>query len=283
MNSTPSLYIPGSTFFHRLDSRTKLALAGGLVVIAFSFFNPTIPLAVFTLSLTLNMCATGTYVYRSPVVKMFYMIILLATILQGFANPVGRTPATCLGRELVLPFFGSLKLEGVYCGLVFGLRITGIALAGLLYVTTTHPTDMVQGLVKLGVPHRFGFMFLMSLQLMPIASREAGIIVAAQRARGLPDRSLLERLRGLVALFVPLAVGSIERVEITAMTLETRAYGTGRRPTPLTEAHFGTPDVVVLVLVAAAVVLALSTRILHGNITWMSGVRSWGGLFWPLM
>lgn len=282
MGSTPSLYLPGNSFFHRLDSRTKLGLVGALLIIAFSFFNPTVPLIVLALSLVLNMAATGGYVYRSPVAKMFYMLIVVATLLQGFANPLGKTPATIGGHALVLPFFGSLKLEGLYYGLVFGFRVTAIAMAGFLYVTTTHPTDMVQGLVKLGIPHRFGLMFLMSLQLIPIASREAKIIVAAQRARGLPDRSLIERLRGLVALFVPLAVGSLERVEITAMALESRGYGSGRRPTPLVPAQFGTRDLLVLALAAVAVILTLVVRFTQGNITWLHDVRGWGGLLWPL-
>ena len=151
---------------------------------------------------------------------------------------------------------------------MFWLRLSSIVLIAMLFVTTTSSAEIMRGLQKLGVPFRFCFMLTMSLQLIPITAREAGIIGSAQRARGLPEKNFIDKLKGLVPMFVPMVVSSLSRMETMSMALESRAFGNngaagGRHhpddrcycnPGPLREPELGIPGGLLEPRVAAAAV-----------------------------
>ena len=116
----------------------------------------------------------------------------------------------------------------------------------MLFVTTTSSAEIMRGLQKLGVPFRFCFMLTMSLQLIPITAREAGIIGSAQRARGLPEKNFIDKLKGLVPMFVPMVVSSLSRMETMSMALESRAFGNTKHPTEMTEIRVRPGDLALL-------------------------------------
>lgn len=280
MNSL-TLYQPGDSLFHRCDSRTKLALIVSFAICAFLFFNPIVPFALAVTGFVMNIIATGRYAWTNALTKVFVIIIVFFLIIHGFVNPLGKTPAHFFGFPISIPYFGSYSLEGAYYGLTFGFRVAAVALIALLYVSTTHPTEVVRGLVNLGIPYSFGFMILMSLQLIPISNREAKTIISAQRARGLVERTLWDRIKGLLPLFVPLVVSSLERMETMAMALEARAFGSKPKPTPLYEVNFSTKDIVLICLAFALLLLGIVVRIRFGSLDWMGQLQNWANIFWP--
>ncbi|OLN28569.1 energy-coupling factor transporter transmembrane component T family protein [Desulfosporosinus metallidurans] len=279
MNS-PTLYRPGKSVIHKFDSRSKLVWLICGLVLAFLFFNPVFPFCLLLVSLSINIIATGRYAITNTLTKMFILMVISFTIIHGFANPLGKTPALFLGHVISLPYFGPFTLEGAYFGLTSGFRVMAVALIGLLYVSTSHPSDLVRGLEKLGLSHKIGFMILMSLQLIPISARESQIIIAAQRSRGLVERNILDKIKGLIPLFVPLAVSSMERMETTAMALEARAFGISKNPTSLLDTSFGLKDIVSIILSVLIVVIAVIIRIKLGNFNWINNLHSWTNVLW---
>ncbi|KYH30795.1 energy-coupling factor transporter transmembrane component T family protein [Neomoorella mulderi] len=276
-----TLYQPGNSIFHYCDSRTKLVLILCFAVLAFLYFNPLIPLALMLVVLVLNVVATKSYALTNALTKLFLIIILFFLVIHGFTNPLGKTPAVFWGHPLTIPFFGTYTLEGAYYGLTFGFRIATVALITLLYVSTTHPIEVVRGLVKLGLPYNFGFMILMSLQLIPISNREAKTIISAQRARGLVEHNLWEKLKSLVPLFVPLVVSSLERMETMAMALEARGFGYTEHPTQLHEVKFTARDIIIIASAIILLVIGLVLRFKYGRLSWIDHLNSWGNIFWP--
>lgn len=280
MNGT-TLYQPGDSLFHRCDSRTKLVLIVSFAICAFMFFNPIVPFVLALTGFIMNVIANGRYAWTNTLTKVFMIIIVFFLIIHGFVNPLGKTPAQFLGHSISLPYFGTYSLEGAYYGLTFGFRVAAVALIALLYVSTTHPTEVVRGLVNLGIPYSFGFMLLMSLQLIPISNREARTIISAQRARGLIERTLWDKVKGLLPLFVPLVVSSLERMETMAMALEARAFGSKAKPTPLYDVNFSMKDVVLLCFAFVLIILCVVFRIKFGNLNWINNLQNWFSIFWP--
>lgn len=276
-----SLYQPGNSIFHCCDSRTKLLLIVCFAVLAFLYFNPLVPLALMLVALAMNGLATRSYALTNALTKLFLIIIFFFLIIHGFTNPLGKTPAMFWGHQLTIPFFGTYTLEGAYFGLTFGFRVATVALIALLYVSTTPPVEVVRGMVKLGLPYSFGFMILMSLQLIPISNREVKTIISAQRARGLVESSLLDKLKGLVPLFVPLVVSSLERMETMAMALESRGFGYTEQPTPLYEVRFSFKDIIIVAGAIVLLVVGLVLRFKYGKLSWIDQINSWGSIFWP--
>lgn len=171
-----TLYYPGTSFFHLCDCRVKLLLMLIFTVIAFLFYNPIVPAALFIAALLMNLSAIGTRTFKNFLFKMILVMMAFLLVLHGFANPNGSVPAQFWGHQLRIPFFGCYTVDGFYLGLVFWLRLSSIVLIAMLFVTTTSSAEIMRGLQKLGVPFRFCFMLTMSLQLIPITAREAGII-----------------------------------------------------------------------------------------------------------
>lgn len=239
------------------------------------FFDPVVPFCFMVLLMLLNISATGRYALKNSLVKLLAVIFLFSVVLHGFVNPNGKTPALFFGRPLHLPFFGTFTLEGVYFGATFGFRIGALMLAGLLYVSTTNPAEMVNGFSKLGLPYRFGFMILMSLQLIPISTREAGIILSAQRARGLVEKNIFDKIKGLIPLFIPLVVNSLERMETLSMSLESRAYGVNKHPTALFGVRFKRSDGLLCAIALAITLAAVLVRVRYGSLNWMGNLTGW--------
>lgn len=276
-----TLYQPGNSFFHNCDSRVKLFLMIVYAVVAFLFYNPVFPLILFIIGLLLNFMATGSYTVKNLLFKMIVIMMIFLIILHGFVNPQGKTSALFFGHILSIPYFGVYTIEGFYLGLVFWLRMSSIIFIAMLYLSTTSPGEMMNGLQKLGVPFKFCFMLSMSLQLIPISTREAKIIVSAQRARGLAEKNIIDKVKGLLPMFVPLVVSSLDRMETLSMSLESRAFGNTKHPTTLGDIKIRKIDVAILIFCIIFVIISVFIRIKYGEFNWVYQVKTWKDVFIP--
>ncbi len=276
-----TLYKPGNSFFHRCDSRIKLFILAVISVLSFLFYNPIIPMVLFVVTLSLNLVSTGSYTVKNFMFKMILVMMVFLIILHGFVNPGGKTPALFFGHELRIPYFGAYTIEGFYLALVFWFRMSTVILAAMLYITTTSPSEMMSGLQKLGVPFKFCFMLSMSLQLIPVSTREASVIASAQRARGLPEKTVADKFKGLLPMFVPLVVSSLDRMETLSMALESRAFGYSSHPTDLSEIRIRKADRAILTGGIVLLVLCIIIRIRYGQLNWVNTVKSWGDVWFP--
>ena len=114
-----TLYYPGTSFFHLCDCRVKLLLMLIFTVIAFLFYNPIVPAALFIAALLMNLSAIGTRTFKNFLFKMILVMMAFLLVLHGFANPNGSVPAQFWGHQLRIPFFGCYTVDGFYLGLVF--------------------------------------------------------------------------------------------------------------------------------------------------------------------
>lgn len=280
MKST--LYIPGDSLLHHLDPRTKMALMFAAMISVFIISNPIIPILVVIVLIVLLLRAVKGELFKNALVRFLPIIILSVTIIHGFVNPAGKTPVM-IGDVLInLPFFETMKWEGLYFGVMLAMRISAVFLASIVLVLTTTPVDLVSAISKLGVPYSYATMFGMSLQMIPTMQEEARIIIQAQRARALRENNFLEKVQALIPLFVPLAVGSMQRTETTAMVLEARAFGAPVKRTELREIKLGTLDYALMICFALFVAALIVIRIVYGPLTWIDSVRSFWGLFLPV-
>lgn len=276
-----TLYKPGNSFFHRCDSRIKLFILTVISVLSFLFYNPMIPMLLFLLTLSLNLLSTGSYTVKNFMFKMILVMMIFLIVLHGFVNPGGKTPALFFGHELHIPYFGAYTIEGFYLGLVFWFRMSTVILAAMLYITTTSPSEMMSGLQKIGIPFKFCFMLSMSLQLIPISTREASIIVSAQRARGLSEKTVTDKFKGLLPMFVPLVVSSLDRMETLSMALESRAFGYSNNPTDLSNIKIRKADWAILITGTILLILCITIRVRYGGLNWIHSVKSWSDIWFP--
>lgn len=252
-----TMYRPGNSFFHRLDPRTKLAWTLGVMIFSFLLFDVKVLFLTFVVSFALLIWSTGRYALKSLISRVALLIAIPQIIVHGCLNSVGVTPVLFMGQTASIPFLGPLKWEGVLFGLTYALRVLGMAFTAVLFVATTHPRDLVKGFEKLGLPFKYGFMILMSLQLIPEAIREMQIILDAQQSRGMRIKSFLERMRGLLPVLIPITIGSMQRVQMMSMALEARAYGAPVQRTELRDFRLHKADKIMLCAVSIMIVIGI--------------------------
>ncbi len=232
-------YIELGSLVHRLHPVTKLLLLGGICTIALFLRRPAPLLAFFCLLLLTTIAAGGLGNVR----RVLAFLLLAGASALLLWTLVGRGPT---------PLFLWMSREGLLLGVVAALRIDCFILAGVLFLSTTRNEEIVQGLLRIGLPYPICFAFSTALRLAPSFIGTGLAVREAQRARGLdPDAgSLAARLKANIPLLVPTFLTTIRMTNHLAMSLEARGFGLQKKRTSLLETHFGSGDVVVLLLLA---------------------------------
>jgi len=153
----------------------------------------------------------------------------LVLIAEVVAVPlIGIPPRALLRRALPvfiaaigIGFFNALLSGNVTGGIAIGLRLVGIALAGIVAVASIDPTDLADALVEhLHAPRRFTVGALAAFRLMPLFADEWQTIALARRARGLDSG----RVTGFFGMTRSLLVAAIRRATRLAVAMDGRGF-----------------------------------------------------------
>lgn len=227
-------YVPGNSFLHRLDPRTKIGLTTGFIVLMF-LIDTWWGYGAGAVMVAAGLAAgrlSPRWVLRG--LRPIVVLIAISTVLNAFWTE-GRT----------LWQWGPLRLtaEGVDRAGMMGVRLILLVAGASLLTLTTSPIDLTDALERLmgplrrvGVPaHELAMMMSIALRFVPTLIEEADRIMKAQMARGATfDRgNLLARARSLVPLLVPLFVSAFRRADELALAMEARCYRGGEGRTRL--------------------------------------------------
>ncbi len=254
-------YFPGNSPIHRLDPRTKLIW---LVVYIVALFTAGNYVSYGLIFLTL---ASIIYVSRIPVksivrgMKPLVFILLFTGVLNLFFTE---------GETVLVRFWGlTVTAEGLQRAIMMVVRILMLIAGTFLLTYTTSPISLTDGLESLLSPlkvirvpvHELSMMMCIALRFIPTLIEETDKIMSAQKARGanFETGNLLNRVRSLVPILVPLFISAFRRADELATAMECRCYqgGAGRTKMKLLRYHRGdlTAFLFGAVLIAAVAVL----------------------------
>jgi len=234
------LYLDCDSPVHRLDPRTKLFLLLASFVAAVLFRTPGPPAALLALLLAYGLAGRALGNLRR--VWLLLATIALVTILSW---------SVFLGGETRLLW--RVSWEGICYGMAAALKIDGMIVSGLIFLSTTRTEEMVLGLIRLRVPYQAAFAFSLAIRMVPTVIGTAVTVAEAQRSRGLDLGSggPLRRLRRHVPLLVPIFLHTLRSTDQLAKALESRGFGARRERTSLLAIGFGRGDALALGLGAA--------------------------------
>ena len=145
----------------------------------------------------------------------------------------------------------------VATGLALGLRLLGIAFAGVLAIASTDPTDLADALQQqTRLSPRLAVGVLAAVRMLPIMAMEWQILRMARRARGVSAGwSPVAAGRLGFGMLLPLLVGAVRRATRLATAMEARGLGSSpcrtiARPQRMRPADWG--------LLAASIGLGLA-------------------------
>lgn len=195
--------------------------------------------------------------------------VLVAAVAIGLLNAVFGEPR---GPEVLAVGPMVLHAGSAAVGAALGLRILTIALAGIVALASTEPTDLADALVQeLHVSPRFALGALAALRLMPILADEWQLLRLARRARGVTAGSPAGWIRLQGGRLMALLVGAIRRATRLALAMEARGLGSRGCRTAARPQRMRTSDWILLLAALTVAVAATALSLALGTYRFLFG------------
>jgi len=215
------VYIPGDSFMHRMDAVSKLiwmfSISAAVVVATRAVEN----LVIFAwLLFTAWVLGRLPLLVQAKRILPLTIVGLWLLVIMSLLYPRGITPFT----------IGPLHMtyEGLDYGLALFFRVMCLGTASIIFALTTSPRRMINELIELGhVPYRWAYALYAALRFIPLLQTEASNVLNAHAVRGAVEkkRSRLDVITPIRRLTLPLLTGGIRRIQITAIAMDSRAFG----------------------------------------------------------
>lgn len=243
-------YIPGNSFIHRLDPRTKLLSAIWfilLIFIASGFWSYALLASIVFLAAMISEIPISYYING---LKPLTFLILITVSLQLLFSQ----------GEVIVFELGWLQItqEGIINAVKIIVRFILIIFMSTILTLTTTPLEIADGIEALLKPlkrlkmpvEEIALVLSIALRFVPTLMEETEKIMNAQRSRGVEFNvgSLIERMKKIVPLLIPLFISSIDRADQLATAMTARGYQGGDHRTKLRELHWAKRDYLVFTL-----------------------------------
>lgn len=254
-------FFQGDSLIHKLDARTKLLLALAYIVAIF-VANSFIGFAVIAL-LLITIIAISKIGFK-PVLKSLKPILFLVifTALINIFFTTGEPVFT----------YGIIKItkEGLIAAAKMICRITLLVAGTSMLTYTTSPLELTDAIERLLKPlkkvhfpvHELAMMMTIALRFIPTLIEETEKIMNAQRARGadFDSGNLIQRVKALVPVLVPMFISSFRRADDLALAMECRCYNSGIGKTKMTISEFHFRDFISSVVFVLVLAFAIALK-----------------------
>ena len=243
-------YLPLTSIIHNMDPRAKI---GAMLLMMVAIFIPAgytgyiiIGIAVVLTALLAKLKLSFLWRAMKPMLFMlsFLLIINLLVVRSGD----------------VLITIGSWNIytDALTQTLYIVIRLALMIMITTILTATTKPLELTLGIEDLlkpfkviGVPaHDIAMMVSIALRFIPTLIEETQRIMKAQASRGvdMENGKLMEKVKAILSLIVPLFVSAFQRAEELAYAMEARGYIPSRPRTRYKQLKMHGKDVALLLL-----------------------------------
>ena len=250
-------YLPGNSFLHRMDPRVKMVLLFFFLLLIFFVENAA---GFLARSVAVALLMVFSEVPLGMQLRSIRPILWI--VLFTFGVHLFMTPGTEVFRIGPL----GVTWEGIARGSYISMRLVLLILLSTLLTLTTSPLRLTDGLEALLSPlrrfrvpvHELSMMMTIALRFVPTLLEELDRIMKAQKARGADFErgNIMQRLRAVVPVLVPLFLSAFRRADELALAMEARCYRGGEGRTQMKELRMERLDyaaIAVFVLGAAGI------------------------------
>lgn len=255
-------YVDTGSIIHKLDPRTKILLLAAYLVLIFMVFSPAAYIVLFIGTAIVIKLSKVSLKFILRGLKPMLFILLFTMFLNLFVTPGNAI------MSLKITDFWTMNIteEGIKMAALMFFRLIFLVIASSLLTLTTSPMALTDGIEKLLKPfevvkvpaHEIAMMMTIAIRFIPTLTEEADKIMKAQMARGADFESgnILERIKAMLPLLVPLFVSAFRRADDLAVAMDARCYHGGKNRTRMNEIKIGRRDfLAVLYMIVFAVFL----------------------------
>ncbi|HEX3011959.1 MAG TPA: energy-coupling factor transporter transmembrane component T [Syntrophomonadaceae bacterium] len=252
-------YTAKDTFIHKLNPLSKMAWALLILVLSVIYTDFRCLLGLF-LSVLLVALLGKVFKEIAGVFKGLAVFAFILFLMQILFYQPGEVIFTLLPMgKGYLP----ITDRGILLGIAMAFRMLAVIVSFMVFLSTTRTQDIFNALVeKAGIPYDFSFMVLTAIRFIPTFLNELNQISDAQKARAfvVESRNPIKKVKAYLALAVPLVLFSLKKARQTAIAMETRGYGAGKR-TYFTELNMGLQDFIAIGAIILVLAMGITLRI----------------------
>jgi len=242
-------YIPGESFIHKLDPRSKLIFVFLFIAIVFLANNAVTYALLLAFTLVIVLFSRIRLIFLINGLKPIMFLLIFTFLLHLFFTKEG---------DLLWEWqFIEIYEEGLRQGIFIAVRFMVLVFITSILTLTTSPISITDGMEVLLNPfkrfklpvHELALMMSISLRFIPTLMDETDKIMKAQMARGsdISTGPIKERIKAVVPLLIPLFVSAFKRAEDLAVAMEVRGYRGGEGRTRYRQLKWDWRDHTVLV------------------------------------
>lgn len=256
-------YVPGRSFVHSLDPRSKLITIFLFMIFIFISRDPYILGFAVMLTAAAFLMAGIPFKFFWKGIRIILIIVVLTFTLHLFMT---REGTVLLDLGWITIYSG-----GVIEGGLIALRLFLLIILATMLTLTTTPVDLTDGMERLMTPlkrvkvptHELALMMSIALRFIPTLLEETQKIVKAQTARGasFTQGSLWKRVNALIPVLIPLFVSSFKRAEDLAIAMEARGYAGGEGRTKFRQLSWRVRDTLTITFFLLFGVFSIISRI----------------------
>ncbi|MDR0846329.1 MAG: energy-coupling factor transporter transmembrane protein EcfT [Lactobacillales bacterium] len=256
-------YIPGDSFIHKMDPRTKLALCFALIILLFAIppMDRIGYLLFIILTLVLIKFSEIKFKLFVDSIKPLLFLILITVVTQMLYTDVSKGHIFWSWGVFAISDYSMEKAVFMF------LRFVLVIMLSTLLTLTTMPLSLADALewfmkplAKFRFPaHEISMMLAIALRFVPTLIEETQKIMDAQKSRGMDfaNGSIIQKVKAIIPLLIPLFISGFNRAEDLAIAMEARGYRGGDGRTKYRQLNFARVDVVALLATICFFVLVL--------------------------
>jgi len=241
-------YITGTSLMHKLNPISKLIFLALLTVFTFLMRSLILLMGLSIIIILMMLLSQISFIMLLRKLKILFFILIISLILNLFFNAIPNEEEIILFYLFNLKFLPIRKLA-LYYGLRAFFILFTLYTSAILFTNTTSTKDFVYSLIRLKIPYKFCFAFMVGVKYIPTIEQEAKTIALAQKARGFSlDRVktfrkayafISERLIGIL-------VSILRKGHTTSLSMENRCFGIYKKRTNMIVIRFQARDLIFI-------------------------------------
>lgn len=242
-------FYDSKSLLHKSDPRMKIVLM--VLLIVFIFLAQNMYSLVFAAASVLAILLISKVPFKLYLknMKAILPVLIFTAIINMFYGE---------GEPIFSFWIFSLTLDGISRAVFMALRIALLIFISSALTYTTTPNDLTDAIESLLSPlkylglksavHIMAMMMTIALRFIPTLIEEAEKVMNAQKARGadLESGGLIDRVKALIPILIPLLLSSVRRAYELAEAMECRCYNGGEGKTRMKQMRITALDIWVL-------------------------------------
>ncbi|MBY9004701.1 MAG: energy-coupling factor transporter transmembrane protein EcfT [Candidatus Lokiarchaeota archaeon] len=243
-------FFPGTSLMHKLNPISKLIFLILLTIISFTIESLILISCITIFSFLLALVSKISVMNLIRKLRFITLLLIISVILNIFFNAVPSKKEEILFYLFNLNFL-PIRRIATYLALKAFFIVLTLFTSAIIFTNTTSMKDFVYSLIRLKIPYKFCFSFMIGVQYIPTIEAEVKTIALAQKARGfgLEKVNSLKRAYNLIfERLVTTLVAILRKGHTTSISMENRCFGLYKKRTNRIVVKFKLRDFVFIII-----------------------------------